>query len=557
MSVITKVNLNTDYDIQDKRVGGIENLLGELLPNVLVSDFEQGSLQTSTGKNDTASGERHDYRIRSKGFYKVDIGREYKITITADSAMQYAISYYTAPDLTINRTGSLGVYFNSGDTFKLTNATSPYIRIILNLATNKDTTQIEPSDLEGISIEPVNGTINGRLEAVETSNSVLVKQTDELERIVDITLPTVKKADFEQGSLQTSTGKNDTSDGDKHDYRIRSTGFYKLDIGRSYKITITADSPMQYAISYFTAPDLTINRTGSLGSFFDSGASFKLTVSGSPYIRVLLRWASDWDTTEMTTSDLDGISIDLAETVDDRLSILEGSVSPVGSDYVLGADMVKRYLTVNQIGTLSLYQSFCKYGDNYYSTNGSSIAVQDSSFTQTSTTSISVGHGNSFQLGSNGMAYISGWDDQKIYVIDLSTVTLSGTITLPTTGYTTAAIDDVNKIAYIFQRDSRPNTDAQYNFIVYDYDNEQIISTRKINTFQAMQACDFFEDRIIVLWGSSTSAKGYRVYDTSGNTLATYYLNSINSVEPEGVCIDRTTHTLLISDVNKKLFEIK
>ena len=114
----------------------------------------------------------------------------------------------------------------------------------------------------------------------------------------------------------------------------------------------------------------------------------------------------------------------------------------------------------------------------------------------------------------------------------------------------------VNKIAYIFQRDSRPNTDAQYNFITYDYENETIISTRKINTFQAMQACDFYKDRIVVLWGSSTSEKGYRVYDTSGNTLATYHLPSISDNEPEGVCIDRDSEVLLISDVNKKIYEI-
>ena len=543
----TGITYTTAGDSVREQVNNLQNIIGLELPLVRATDFEQGSL-TTNGRNDFDDSERHDYRIRSAGFYKVEVGRYYKVSIESENPIQYSVSWYTAPDHHENRTGSTGVFYDSGSVFRVTDETSPYIRFLMRWGSDWDTTEMSPADMTGIKVETLNGDINERLVALETADS-------ETDRIIGITLPTVLKSEFEQGSL-TSNGRNDFTSSERHYYRIRSMGFYKLDVGRSYKLTLNADAPMQYSISYYTEPDLTVNRTGSLGSFYDSGTSFKITDETAPYIRILLRWASDWDITEISPADLDGISLELTKTVDERITDLELNIVTPSLDYVLGSDMIKRQLKVTELGTLSLYQSFCKYNGNYYSTNGDAIAVQNSSFSETNRATLDVGHGNSFQLGSNGMAYISGWDDQTVYVIDLANLTIDSTITLPTIGYTTAAIDDVNKIAYIFQRDSRPNTDAQYNFITYDYENETIISTRKINTFQAMQACDFYKDRIVVLWGSSTSEKGYRVYDTSGNTLATYHLPSISDNEPEGVCIDRDSEVLLISDVNKKIYEI-
>ena len=183
--------------------------------------------------------------------------------------------------------------------------------------------------------------------------------------------------------------------------------------------------------------------------------------------------------------------------------------------------------------------------------------MQNNDFTVYSDTTISVGHGNSMQLGNlySNYAYISGWDDQKVYVVNLDTVTLADTITLPTTGYTTCAIDDVNGLAYIFQRDSTPSTEERYNFIVYDYVNDQIVSTKILpRPFGAIQGCDYVEGKIYVLNGLGTAAvpNYYLVYNTSGDIIAEYVIGSHSEEEPEGVYIDRVTKELYINYYSTK-----
>lgn len=226
--------------------------------------------------------------------------------------------------------------------------------------------------------------------------------------------------------------------------------------------------------------------------------------------------------------------------------------------FALGADSVKRGVKTQNIGVLTYAQSFCRYNGNYFSTNGSNIGVQSSDFTAISTTALNVGHGNAFQLGNNGKAYISGWDNQKIYVIDLATLTIESEIVLPTQGYTTAVIDDLNRIAYIFQRDSYPSTVVNYNFIIYDYQAQQIKSTRVINAFSAMQAADFYNGKIAVLWGMGTPASpsGMAIYNTGGDIIAEFTLDVFSNTEPEGVYFDRETGELYISLVDRKVYKI-
>lgn len=225
--------------------------------------------------------------------------------------------------------------------------------------------------------------------------------------------------------------------------------------------------------------------------------------------------------------------------------------------YVIGADSIKEQLFIERLGELTYYQSFCVYNNKYYSTDGSNIGVQNSDFTPVSTKALSLGHGNAFQLGNNGKAYVSGWNDQNVYVIDLSTVEIDSTITLPTTGYTTAVIDDLNKIAYIFQRDSLPDTETNYNFIVYDYQNNQTISTRVINSFAAMQAADFYNGRIAVLYGlgENTIRTGLTIYNTLGDIISEFHFNILQGAEPEGVFFDRYTGELFISLADKTVFK--
>lgn len=228
-------------------------------------------------------------------------------------------------------------------------------------------------------------------------------------------------------------------------------------------------------------------------------------------------------------------------------------------NYVISSDFTRRKVNVKKIGSIAGVQAFCKYKNKYYSTDGSHIYVQNSSMTLEQTVDVSVGHGNSFQLGSGNIAYISGWDDQKVYCVNLDTLGLTETITLPTTGYTTVAVDDVNKLMYIFQRDSYPRTEEYYNFIVYDYENQKTISSKKTTVaFGAMQACDFLHGRILVVNGIGNEGieNGYRIYDTSGNILAEYEFPTFSWKEPEGTCIDRGSQEIIISFLDKSLYKI-
>ena len=212
----------------------------------------------------------------------------------------------------------------------------------------------------------------------------------------------------------------------------------------------------------------------------------------------------------------------------------------------------------DSIGTLSYEQAFCKYNDKYYCINGYRIAKLNTDFSELSNVELHTGHGNSLQLGNDGIAYVSGCDDNTIYVVNLETLSIMDTISLPTTGYTTAAIDDANGIAYIFQRDSYPDTEDNYTFITYDYVNDEIISTREINAFGAMQSCDFYNGKIVVVNGLArvTCPNGCRVYDTSGDILEEYSLDSFPNIELEGVYIDRDTQEVYISFVDRKVYRL-
>ena len=216
-------------------------------------------------------------------------------------------------------------------------------------------------------------------------------------------------------------------------------------------------------------------------------------------------------------------------------------------NYVIGADLLRREVKATRLGDVKGVQSFCLYNDKYYSTDGKHMYVQDREFRLLEEKELDVGHGNALQLGCSHYAYASGWDDQKVYVVDLDTLSISEVIDLGTTGYTTCAVDDLNGIIYIFQRDSYPTSIVHYNFIRYDLKARKVLSTRRINAFSAMQACDFYNGKIAVGWGLGTEASpsGMAIYNSEGDILAEYHLEIYEHNEPEGICFDRKNKTLL------------
>ena len=324
-----------------------------------------------------------------------------------------------------------------------------------------------------------------------------------------------------------------------------------------FDITVSVASGYKYAIQYYdgyaTGQDHLVNASPWYTTQI-------ITIPANSYFCMIVADTNDQETDDTTQDNLIIKGYSNANDIYSKLMPLveESTVSKSSINYVVGADLMKRPVKTELLGALTDVQSFCKYNGKYYSIDGSNIAEQDSSFTELRSAELYTGHGNSLQLGNNGMAYASGWNDQKIYKVDLTNFTIDETITLPTTGYTTYAVDELRGLIYIFQRDSYPDTEANYNFIVYDYVNEEIKSTKEILAFSAMQSVDLFDDKLFVLngLGGSTTPNGYRVFDLNGNILAEYFFGDFSIIEPEGVCIDRDTHDLYISYVNRNVYKV-
>lgn len=345
----------------------------------------------------------------------------------------------------------------------------------------------------------------------------------------------------------------------RKDNRYRSTIISPLYADRDLLIGVDSNHSIAYQFydGYETGETHLISTSGWVTSF---------AVPKGTYFCITMRDLPD-NTTEADETTADAVMCADMTPVNQQIAQLSKAIdelesrfpsSEIGNNYTLNNMLQRKDIKYELLGQLSYAQSFCIYDGKYYSINGTNIAEQDATFTALRNVALTTGHGNSLQLGHNGKAYASGWNDNTIYIVDLATLTVTGTIALPTTGYTTCAVDDINEIVYIFQRDSYPDTETAYNFIAYDYGNSQELYRRKTQPFAAMQACDFVNGSIIVLNGlGTTSAPNYcYVYNTSGDIIGEYVFGFMSSTEPEGVCYNRDTHELYISAVNKNLYKI-
>ena len=238
---------------------------------------------------------------------------------------------------------------------------------------------------------------------------------------------------------------------------------------------------------------------------------------------------------------------------------VEQNFEPAGnSGYVINGANIKQGVSSVRLGELKYLQAFCVYNGKYYSIDGSNIAEQDSDFNVLRDVALNTGHGNSLQLGHNGKAYASGWNDSTIYVIDLATLTIVSTITLPVTGYFSAVVDDLNNIAYILHRTSYPDTVANYTFTVYDITNASTISSRIVNAFGALQGCDYSDGKVIACYGlgNITVPNGITVYNSMGDIISTFDLNLFSITEIEGVAFDRNSTGIYTSLYNKSIYKI-
>lgn len=318
-----------------------------------------------------------------------------------------------------------------------------------------------------------------------------------------------------------------------------------------FPITIKSDGNHDFAYQIYDGYEIGQSHLVEAGAWINN-----YVMPANTYFCMIVRNNDNTATDEATTEALTFIG---EQPLNEQISDTYEPATIKGSSYVVGADLMKRTVNTMLVDWLTLPQSFCRYNGDWYSTDGTTIRRQDSVGVAQEYATINAGHGNSLQLGSGGHAYISGWDDNKVYEINLNGFGIVRVIDLPTTGYTTCAVDEGRGLIYIFQRDTYPVTEEYYNFITYDYINDSVVSTKKTSVkFSAMQGCDFFDDKIIVLNGLGTSScpNGYRVFDIYGNILAEYFFDEFSTIEPEGVCIDRNTHELYISLLNTEVYKV-
>lgn len=226
-------------------------------------------------------------------------------------------------------------------------------------------------------------------------------------------------------------------------------------------------------------------------------------------------------------------------------------------NYVIEANMQKTPIAVEKLPyRISGYQAFCTYNNKYYSTNGKTIFVQNEDFDEITTASLSVGHGNTMQMGNANMCYISGWDDNKVYQVNLDTLTIANTFNLPINGYSNCIVDEINSIGYIIWRESIPETVEPWWFTKYNMLTNEIYFSKRINSFAGIQDADFVNGKIIVAYGLSNTPNGIFVFNTNGDMIADYHLTSMNNIEYEGVDFNKTTHDLTFTDVNRNMYRI-
>ena len=504
-----------DYSTLSEDVTGLKSAITE------ISEMESGTIVSVAwvqGAITTAGADGYSLeRIRTGYLNTSDIS-----IVNVPDGYYANIFYYDASNVYQSQIGGWSIGTLTVD------STYPKFRVCVK---NSDGTSIATTDGANIvcltgRIHDIVDRVNKNTKAAAVVGEIDSLQTSELEIVT-----------WEQGGLNSSGEETSGYN------RVRTTGY----LNTSDYSYIVVPTGMRINVYYYNASEVFVER---LGTWATGTIDIAKT---NPKMRVIASYSNDAGINPTIASDISFYSGTNHPIVNAVLDITDTT------SYAIDANMLKTAVHTEFIGRIKKHQSFCIKSGVWYSADGDGIAKQtDITRSSSDVASLSIGHANAFQLGDDGKGYISGWDDNTIYVINLETMSIESTIALPTTGYTTCAVDTLNKIAYIFQRDSYPDSTVHYNFIVYDYDNEQVLNTRVINAFSAMQACDFIYGKIYVLYGGGTAynPSGFTVYNTNGDIIGEYHLKVFEDAEPEGVCIDRVSKTIYVSDNATKVYKV-
>ena len=515
----------TDNAIQNKNIEEI---------NALVLDgISENFMLAQGGFNDYGIESTSNYRLRTLHF-RVQELTTISASYVSENSFEISFSFYVDDDPATQRLGYAA--FAAPNTKRVIPKGTRYARALVKRSSGS---AISPSALSEIKI--TTSSLSDNVNDLEEKSALVKFITDEPNVFSD-------KLTLSQGTLNSSgQAANNTA-------RVRINEYLPFLEYRG--ITVNANNNTGYDfIAYYYTTDAD-NPTAISGSGWIPCGSFAFAAEGTKYLRFAIRKHDD---TTLAPSDITSVSVDIY-TINDNVKDLTDKVLITSDDYSVDCRLKKSPVIMTLVGQLTYAQSFCVYDGKFYSTDGSNIGVQSADLTAESSTAISVGHGNAMHTGilHPEYAYISGWDDQKIYIVDLTTITLVDTITLPTTGYTTGVVDDLNGIVYILQRNTSPSTEEHYNFIAYDYVNDTELYRRKtFLSFGALQAMDYVDGKIYVNNGKGTASlpNHHIVYNTSGDVIAEFVLQTISDKEPEGICVDG--NDLYVSTYqNKNLYKI-
>lgn len=230
------------------------------------------------------------------------------------------------------------------------------------------------------------------------------------------------------------------------------------------------------------------------------------------------------------------------------------------ADYYIDVDFNIKNIEYDFLGFLNNLQSFCFYDNKYFSSNGDNISVQDQNFKIINSVSVNTGHSNSFQSSEDGYAYISGWDDNCVYEIDLNDLFINQKIELPTPkGYTTCAINKKSNEIYIFYREDYPTSIINYKMYTYNYATKTITNEKQTSfEFSVQQSCCYRDGFIYLLWGGSqkTNPNGLAIIDVNCNLVSTIHFESFDNYEPEGIYVVNN-YNIYVSFSNNMLYNFR
>lgn len=108
--------------------------------------------------------------------------------------------------------------------------------------------------------------------------------------------------------------------------------------------------------------------------------------------------------------------------------------------------------------------------------------------------------------------------------------------------------------AYVLLRN---DSTSPFIFHVVDLLTNEILLTRKINLYGAFQGMDYYDGKIVLIYGlGAETPNGIVILNTVGDILYRYNISKVNNMEAEGVCVDRENGGIYFNAYDKILYKI-